>query len=735
MASSTPSIRVHASLKQAPRTRLLLFMLSPLSLAIGVADAQTVQRIDPITVTARPAPVLDSETTDVGGFATALANTPQSITVLSNDLLSTNQIKTLSSALKLDASLSDNYNANGYIESLSVRGFTLDQANNFRRNGLATSNYAPIAFENKERIEILKGVAGLQSAVSAPGGLVNFVTKKPLREAFTQLNLSSDEYGGASAHVDTNARVGAAGIRLNVAAEKLRTQFDRADGSRAFASGAFALPLSNATAFAAEFEFHRKSQPSVPGLGLLDADGDGVAETLPRVLPTLNLNNQSWSLPVQSNTTQLSGVLTHNFGDAWRASVSIAHFASTLNDRVAFPDGCGNASNFVYPGLCGNGDVDIYDFRSDNERRKLASWEAKLDTKFAALRASHHAQLAIAGRNGSTRMPPKSAYNYAGFTNIFTPQVVVENAALDSINTQSSERSTEAALTLQSTWSPSLRTFAGVRIARFKRESIRSDGSERAALEQTVSTPWLGVTVNLYPALTTYASWGKSVELENVPNRPSIFQNFGAALIGLKSEQLEIGTKWQFSERALATLAVFQIEKPYADDVENANGLRTRIAGGKQARHRGIEASTTGQLSRQLSIQASATYLDARYVQALDTTLLDQRVTNTPRVAASLFADYKIAAMNGLSVNSLFWTQRAKSATTNAGVVLPYAWQIDLGASYETRMAGSRITTRLQVENLTNRSYWREAPSTSWGGAYLFPSKPRTFKLSASLDF
>ena len=52
-------------------------------------------------------------------------------------------------------------------------------------NGLAISNYAPIALENKERIEVLKGF-GLQSGVSAPGGLVNYVTRRvPLRDAFT----------------------------------------------------------------------------------------------------------------------------------------------------------------------------------------------------------------------------------------------------------------------------------------------------------------------------------------------------------------------------------------------------------------------------------------------------------------------------------------------------------------------------------------------------------------------
>ena len=98
------------------------------------------QRVEPITVTAKSAPILDAENADVGGFNAPLAKTPQSITVIGADLLASTGAQTLSQVLKLDASLADAYNTTGYIESLSIRGFLLDQAGNFRRNGLATSN-------------------------------------------------------------------------------------------------------------------------------------------------------------------------------------------------------------------------------------------------------------------------------------------------------------------------------------------------------------------------------------------------------------------------------------------------------------------------------------------------------------------------------------------------------------------------------------------------------------------
>jgi iron complex outermembrane receptor protein len=77
----------------------------------------------------------------------------------------------------------------------------------------------------------------------------------------------------------------------------------------------------------------------------------------------------------------------------------------------------------------------------------------------------------------------------------------------------------------------------------------------------------------------------------------------------------------------------------------------------------------------------------------------------------------------------------AKSVTANGSVELPSAWQLDAGLSYQQRIAGKSTLWRLNVENLSNRIYWREAPTMDWGGIYLFPSTPRTLRASATIDF
>ncbi len=701
------------------------------------ALAQTApQPLPSVTVSGKAEPLLDVENAEVGGFGTPLAKTPQSVAVLTADLLSSSAAQSLSNVLKLDAALADHYNTSGYIESLSIRGFVLDQSGNFRRNGLPVSNYGFVALENLERIEVLKGVAGLQSGVSAPGGLVNYVSKVPLKEPFTSATLSLDGNGGSKVQLDSSRVLGGVGLRLNLVDEQLHPQFDHANGARQLLSLALATALSPATSVSAEFEYQRKSQPSVPGLGLLDSNADGVGDTLPMPInPRLNLNNQSWSLPFQASSSTAQVALNHRFNANWSARLAASTQSSRINDRIAFADGCSSAATPVYPGLCGNGDVDIYDYRSEGEQRGLSSWDAHLDGKFGALGRQHSTRLGLSGRSAYADLPAMQAYNWVGSSNIFAPVALPGDPGLTVLNTSSREHALESYATLMSDWHAGVQSFVGLRSARLNRSSERSDGSQAVAFEQTVTTPWVGLAWSPNASTMVYASWGQGVELEVVPNRPADFANYGQALPALKSEQTEVGVKWQANPRLLLSAAAFSIDKPYADDVARAGALPERVAGGKTARHRGLELSASGRVTAALSLQASLMALDASYTQAVDTSLIGQRVTNVPRLKGSWFADYKLAAWPGLSVHALASFESSKTATADGSVALPAAWQLDAGLSYRQRLAGKSMLWRLNVENLTDRIYWREAPTAEWGGIYLFAATARTVRASVTLDF
>src|SRR5690606_2504362 len=168
--------------------------------------------------------------------------------------------------------------------------------------------------------------------------------------------------------------------RVNLAAEQLRPDVDATDGQRRFVSGFFDARLPAGLLLEGELEHHRFRQPSVHRFGLLDAGRDGFAETLPApVAPSRNLAAQPWALPFESRSTVGSLRLSQRLDNwRWRARWQRQHIAT--DDRLPFPDGCGSAANYVYPGFCGNGDFDLYDFRTEGERRTMDVLDASIET-------------------------------------------------------------------------------------------------------------------------------------------------------------------------------------------------------------------------------------------------------------------------------------------------------------------------------------------------------------------
>ncbi|NWD78715.1 TonB-dependent receptor plug domain-containing protein, partial [Pseudomonas gingeri] len=128
------------------------------------------------------------------------------------------QARLLSDVLRNDASVGDSYAPVGYYENFVVRGFSLNAANSYRINGRSITGEQNVGLENKQQVELLKGLAGLESGVSEPGGLVNYVTKRPA--TVRSVTVSTDDRGSGYLAADVGDWFGAEqqlGLRANVA--------------------------------------------------------------------------------------------------------------------------------------------------------------------------------------------------------------------------------------------------------------------------------------------------------------------------------------------------------------------------------------------------------------------------------------------------------------------------------------------------------------------------------------
>src|SRR6202041_1547919 len=124
-----------------------------------------------------------------------LASAPVSATVVTRDLMNDQVSRLLSDIVKNDASIGEDYAPVGYYGDYQIRGFLIDLATGLEINGMTIAGEQDVPLENKERVELLKGIAGVESGVASAGGLIDYVTKRPA--AVGAVDMATDHRGTA----------------------------------------------------------------------------------------------------------------------------------------------------------------------------------------------------------------------------------------------------------------------------------------------------------------------------------------------------------------------------------------------------------------------------------------------------------------------------------------------------------------------------------------------------------
>ncbi|MBL8370088.1 MAG: TonB-dependent siderophore receptor [Burkholderiaceae bacterium] len=726
MAHQPPFFKKKAALSSVEWSLFALFF------AAGNVSAQTAgadASLKPVTVSERSAAPL----ADVTGFGDQpLERSPFAATVIDAATIVDTGARRLSDLYRLDASVSDAYNAVGYWDYASMRGFVIDQTSNWRRDGLPISAETSLPLENRERVEFLKGTSGIQAGTSAPGGLVNLVIKRPTEKPLRTLRLETNHRGGLLAHADLGGRFGENrrfGYRLNLAAEDVRSHASGADGSRHLLALAMDWRVSPDTVIEGEWETSRRRQPSVPGLSL-------TGSTLPAPNPFININTQPWS---QANVfDNLSGSLgiQQAINSQWRWQAQIGTQRLKSQDRLAYPYGCFDAGTGAYYAdrYCPNGDFDLYDFRSTNERRRTHAAQIRAIGQLDTGAVRHHLSFGVLASRFIDRGEPQADNNSAvGTGNLFTLPVLPPDPTFGDPYTNRTERSTEFFAYDAIQWSPAFQTWLGLRHTRLHRESVRTDGSRATAYTRAISTPWLAATWQLTPATMFYASVGKGVESEVAPGR-SRYTNAGQPLPALRSRQTELGVKNQ-TDRATWSATVFDITRPLWGDAGSCDvaGSCTRQVDG-EVRHRGLELAG-GWQAGPWHLNGSTTWLDAERRHAvINPGLNGKRPTNVPGWTLRAQVRYRLAAVPGLSVEGALSHEGRRAVLPDESVMLPSWTRLDTALRYETRLLGQRATWSLSVDNVANRRGFVESPY-QYSHIYLFPAAPRTVRLGLHAGF
>jgi len=710
-----------------------------LGFASAGALAQQQAALQPVTITGK-APVAASV---AGWDDVPLERAPLQATTVDAERMRDAGARRLADLVRFDPAVNSAYDTEGYIDYFTVRGFVIDNRFNYRRDGLPINAETSIPLENKARVDVLKGLSGMQAGTSAPGGLVDVVVKRPLDAPLRSAFVEWRERGSVAASVDLSQRFGADnefGVRVNAGAEHLDPQVHDARGNRNVVAFAGDWRAGKTTLVEAEVERSHRSQPSVPGFSLL-------GEAVPQVPdPRLNLNNQPWSLPVVFDATTASLRVTQKLNDDWRLVVHGLAQRLRTDDRIAFPFGCGPGS--TGPGgttytdrFCANGNFDLWDFRSENEHRDSSTIDVSLHGNAATGALAHTIGAGIQRTIVRNRFQ-QSAFNFVGTGNIEGTLVVPPDPTLTTPNTNRDERSTELALRDAIAFGNSGATlWLGARHTQLSRSATPTDGSDGTSFSQSFTTPFVAVSQELARGQLVYASWGKGVESDVAPVVPldatatppiPRYTNAGQALPAAESRQLELGIKGG-ALRAEWSAAAFDIRKPRFDDIGTCDAVTqtqcTRGLVGEQ-RHRGVEASV-GWRGETWGVRAGAQWLHARVEGTGNASLDGKKPTNVPELSARVQGDVAISGVTGLRLLAAGSYESGREVLPDNSVQIPSVTKFDVGARYDAKLAGSGATWTLRagIDNVLDRRAWRESPY-QFGHAYLFPLEPRTFRVS-----
>ena len=684
-----------------------------------------------------------SGATTVGSMdGTLLIDTPLAVASVTRAVLNDQMARVLSDVVKNDASVGEDYAPVGYYGDFEIRGFPIDLATGLTINGMTISGDQDVPLENKQSVEILKGIAGVESGVASAGGLINYVTKEPRAGLRPAVDLATDHrgtsYGALDAGLLLNKMRYEPGLRLNIAGENMHTYVQHANGWRGVGALDTSWKLDEKTKAYTDFEYQHRVQRSEAGYQLLGGT------TVPSpVYPSVMLGFQPWDKPNTFDAFNAGARLEHSFNAKWSARVAGEYSHSLIDDNVIWPYGaaldangnslCPNAPAYFF---CPDGSYEIYDYRSPGELWLDADGEALAQGHFTTGWLTHDV---VGGGELFHRLvdlSPTIVYTAIGVENVYQPNVAypIESPVQHAGPSTLSDFNHQVSGIMQDRihLPGGVTLLAGGRIARVTDINYTS--------ARTLWLPQYAVTYSPMSDVTLYGNYGVLLSLG--PQAPWWVDNPYVFLNPYNTRQSEIGVKYEHS--ILLTADVFRMRQPffYPRVIQGPDAFCTGTVNpgdlcfesqGHET-HDGAEFTAQGKAANWVQLTASLMALTATSTNTGTKAFDGKQVINVPREHATLFADMVLPHVRGLHLMP-GWSYTSRKDATRDDLVSVGGYNLfNVGARYTPGGEDGHLTLRLYADNVFNRRYWKDT-GASYGDTFIHLGAPATVRLAAHYTF
>ena len=629
---------------------------------------------------------------------TPVINVPQSLSIIGSEQISRQAFTNIGDITRYSPGISTSQ-GEGHRDAIIIRG--IQTTADFYIDGVRDDVQYFRPLYNLDRIEILRGANALLFGRGGGGGVINRVTKRPEFDGdFIGYSAAVDTFGSYSVSGDLNYTVGDdAAVRLNGFYEDLNNHRDFFGGERFAINPTLAFKLSEDTGFLLSYEYVNDDR--VVDRGVPSQNVNGGPD-----IPLDGFDNTFFGSSDQNFTTLNAHIIKarvdHDFSDSLRGNFTAQYADYDKAYQNLFPSEEVVVTNGVFP------EVELDGYRDTTQRENLIL-QANLVGQFETGSLGHTVLLGLEyGNQDSQNTRLDNVFADNGDDQLFIPFTDPLTIPDFSFSSPARNRASEVEtlsvyLQDQIDLTDQLKVVVGARLDSFDISVNDIAGGAQFSRKDDEISPRFGVIYKPAENISFYGSYSESflprsgeqfltLNLDTESTRPQSFEN------------KEIGAKWDIRSDLSLTAAIFELDRESFTSVDPEDAGQIIVVEGSKTK--GFEVQLTGNLTDQLFVTTSYTYLDGEVERVDGSGTSGNRTRQTPENMASLWGNYQVNDQLGIGLGvthqSSFFVREDNS------VEIPSFTRVDAAIYYELN---DGVRLQLNAENLLNTDYFPDAHS------------------------
>ena len=638
---------------------------------------------------------------------TPLRDTPQSISVIPQDLIKDQSIQSISQAVQYVPGVQA-AQGEGNRDALVFRGNAT--TGDFFLDGLRDDVQTYRDIYNTDRIEVLKGPNGMAFGRGGAGGAINRVTKEAGWDPISEVTASYGAYDFKRISGDFGqALTDEVAFRLNAVYEDSGSYRDGVNIERYGFTPTFTILPDDKTKIVLSAEYFQDKRVADRGVPS-QTGGTGA---------TANLGNRPYRIgdedtffgnarlsPTETETVAFNARVEHIFDNGIGVKNSTRYAFYDKYYQNVFANGPINLSNNLNLGA----------YRDVTKRENIIN---QTDITYTANLWNIEHKL-LAGAEFSSQDTDNSRFTPSNRTDT-NAAITDANGTFTTVSANSpfgipinfnrQARNLESTVTVvgfylqdQITFSPQWQAVVGIRNDNFDTDFTNLGNNSRINVSDNLLSPRAGLIFKPVEPVSLYANYSvsyvpragdqlTSLDVTNATFKPEKFINY------------EVGAKWDINSALAFTAAVYKLERENVQVADPNNPAQQIIVDGQETK--GIELGLTGNITDKWSIYGGVAFQDGEITKQQGTgtgaVLKGAELAQTPDRTLSLWNKYEINDMWAVALGVVSVSERlAALPTATTSTVMPGYTRYDAAVFGKL---SDKLHLQFNIENLTNKEY------------------------------